>query len=133
MIILDFYGLTISKHFAIILCFFAIISSGLIDALAGKSALKHEWNIAIEGRSLGDKLSNFFVNESTLPSQGVLVAGGTAYTYKGKTIDLMGLNNTVMAHADKIKDKNLLKNHASFNKRSFISYNPTFFGFLGNK
>ena len=131
MIILDFYGLTISKHFAIILCFFAIISSGLIDALAGKSALKHEWNIAIEGRSLGDKLSQFFIDESTLPSQGVLVAGGTAYSYKGKTIDLMGLNNTVMAHADKIKDKNLLKNHASFNKKVFYQLQPDLFWISG--
>ena len=131
MMILNFYGLTITKQFAIILCFFAIISSGLIDALAGKSPLKHEWNIAIEGRSLGVKLSDFFIDESTLPSQGVLVAGGTAYTYKGKTIDLMGLNNTVMAHADKIKDKKLLKNHASFNKKVFYQLQPDLFWISG--
>ena len=131
MMILNFYGLTVTKQFAIILCFFAIISSGLIDALAGKSPLKHEWNIAIEGRSLGEKLSQFFIDESTLPSQGVLVAGGTAYTYKGKTIDLMGLNNTVMAHADKIKDKKLLKNHASFNKKVFYQLQPDLFWISG--
>jgi hypothetical protein len=131
MMILNFYGLTVTKQFAIILCFFAIISSGLIDALAGKSPLKHEWNIAIEGRSLGEKLSQFFIDESTLPSQGVLVAGGTAYTYKGKTIDLMGLNNTVMAHADKIKDKKLLKNHASFNKNVFYQLKPDLFWISG--
>jgi hypothetical protein len=131
MMILNFYGLTVTKQFAIILCFFAIISSGLIDALAGKSPLKHEWNIAIEGRSLGVKLSDFFIDESTLPSQGVLVAGGTAYTYKGKTIDLMGLNNTVMAHADKIKDKKLLKNHASFNKKVFYQLQPDLFWISG--
>jgi hypothetical protein len=43
----------------------------------------------------------------------------------------MGLNNTVMAHADKIKDKKLLKNHASFNKKVFYQLQPDLFWISG--
>lgn len=86
-----------------------------------------EWRIAVNGRSQSEKLNNFFKANEKLPSQGVLVAGGTAYGYNGETIDLLGLNNTKMAHADKIKDNNLPKNHASFNSDVFFELSPDLF------
>lgn len=131
MLILEVYGIRITRNIAVFLCFFAIISSGFIEAIAGKSPLKHEWRIALEGRQIGNSLTAFFSDESHYPSQGVLVAGGTTFAYKGITIDLMGLNNTAMAHADKIKDKSLLKNHASFNKSVFYQQKPDIFWIAG--
>jgi hypothetical protein len=86
-----------------------------------------EWGLAFAGRSNSEKLNNFFKANEKLPSQGVLVAGGNAYGYIGETIDLLGLNNTKMAHADKIKDRNLPKNHASFNSDVFFQLCPNLF------
>lgn len=92
-----------------------------------KYLIKEEWYIAIDGRNLSHKLNDFFKDNKKLPSQGVLVAGGTAFGYNGETIDLLGLNNTKMAHANKVKDKNLPKNHASFNLDVFFELNPDLF------
>ncbi len=102
-----------------------------------KTPISHEWLIAKTGRENGEKLTLFFADLPSLPSQGVYLAGGTAFSYKGKTIDLLGLNQTKMAHADKIKDRNLLKNHASFNISVFHELSPDLFwlsgGFVENQ
>ncbi len=89
--------------------------------------LKNEFFIAEKGRLNSQTLNNFFDQRETLPSQGVLMSGGTAYTYKGETIDLLGLNNVEMAHADKVKNKGVLKNHASFNQVVFFKQLPDLF------
>jgi hypothetical protein len=92
-----------------------------------QSPIKHEWTIAVQGRENSEKLNRFFKNSPYLPSQGVLTAGGSAYAYCGHTIDLLGLNNSVMAHASKEKDRNLPKNHASFNVDAFFELSPDLF------
>lgn len=89
--------------------------------------ITQEWRIAVEGRNQSQKLNDFFKTNEKLPSQGVLVAGGTAFRYNGETIDLLGLNNTKMAHADRVKNKNLTKNHASFNPDVFFELSPDLF------
>lgn len=86
--------------------------------------IRYEFEIARDERIFGWRLGEFFKEMEILPSQGVLTAGGNAYHYPGKTIDLLGLNNVAMAHADKIKDRGLLKNHASFNKDVFYQLKP---------
>ena len=117
----------ISYVHAVLFTIFSMIGSQwLIYAVKGETPLKHEWTIALEGRTQSEDLQIFFAN-STLPTQGVLVAGGTAYAYQGITIDLLGLNNTRMAHADKVKSKGLMKNHASFNKDVFYELKPDIF------
>ena len=61
---------------------------------------------------------------------GILAAGGFAYIYKGYTIDLMGLNSTLMAHAQAVKQG--FSNHASFDVNTFWKLMPdmvgTFYG-----
>ena len=89
--------------------------------------IKVEWDISLVGRNSSQKLNIFFKDCEKLPSQGVLTAGGTAFGYNGETVDLLALNNTKMAHADKVKDRNLLKNHASFNKNIFFDLSPDLF------
>lgn len=86
--------------------------------------VKWEWAIAKEARLNSEKLNEFFRGSREMPSQGVLVAGGSAYSYQGKTIDLLGLNNTEMAHANRNKSKEVLKNHASFNNKIFFRQKP---------
>ncbi len=92
-----------------------------------KSPVRHEWIISAEGRQQSERLNKFFAHLPQLPRQGVLIAGGTAFSYDGITIDMLGLSNTQMAHAAKvINDKNL-KNHASFNKEVFFMQKPDIF------
>jgi len=78
----------------------------------------------IEVSRNGQELSNFlndFFDEQVLPKVSV-VAAGMAYKYKGNTFDLMGLNNTKMAHSGhRIHG---FKNHDSFNKEVFFQERP---------
>ena len=100
-----------------------MLSSRWIIYAVTNTPLSHEWKIAIEGRNQSEELNVFFMNDA-LPSQGVLTAGGTAYAYKGMTIDLLGLNNVRMAHAESVKKEGLMKNHASFVPAVFYELAP---------
>lgn len=92
-------------------------------------------NVLLRGESLGNsfyievsksgqELSNFlniFFDEQELPYVSV-VAAGMAYKYNGNTFDLMGLNNTKMAHAG--HRMRGFKNHDAFNKEVFYQERP---------
>jgi len=98
--------------------------------------MENEWLIPLFDRRNSKMLNQFFDRLPHYPSQGVLTAGGSAFSYKGITIDLLGINNVQMAHAEKIKDRNLPKNHASFDKEVFYKQKPDLFwiggGFVQN-
>ena len=94
-------------------------------------ALEGEFELANNGRNQSGSLNLFFNTLKTYPAQAVFAAGGAAYTYKGVTIDLLGLNNVEMAHANKIKNPGVKKNHGSFNKQVFFRQHPDIF-FLGS-
>ncbi len=80
----------------------------------------NEFYIAAKERENGRLLSAIFENH--LPSIGYGSAGGIAYGYKGAVYDMMGLNNTQMAHADAVKEGP--KGHESFNKNVFYDLLP---------
>ncbi len=127
ILIVDSAWLKNSTTILLILLVFFSNSYNLRDTFWSKSyPLEREWSIASTGRANSELLNNFF-KEIKLPSQGVLTAGGSAYAYKGKTIDLLGLNNTKMAHAPKLNNNNLPKNHASFDKNTFYELKPDIF------
>jgi hypothetical protein len=86
--------------------------------------LQYQFTIVDENRLLAEKLNLFFDKSDTYPTQGVLAAGAMAYSYKGNCIDLLGLNNVAMAHANKVKAADGLKSHASFNKDVFYEQMP---------
>lgn len=65
------------------------------------------------GTALNETLSGM----DRLPKIGVIVAGGIARTYKGEIVDLMGLNDVRIAHAE--GDRIGKKNHAAFNPAKF--------------
>ena len=92
------------------------------------SPISIEFNIAKENRKLGKQL-NLFFDSINKPSIGVITAGAIAYTYEGKTFDLLGLNNTEIAHAIDERPTNILKNHRAFNKRIFYKLKPELFIF----
>ncbi|MFL5786926.1 MAG: hypothetical protein ACJ748_02645 [Flavisolibacter sp.] len=86
-----------------------------------KASLLNDFSFA-ESYKQESYLLNDFFNFTPRPSIGRIWAGGYAYGYEGETVDLMGLNNTAMAHAQKIKVG--LKNHASFDKQAFYKLHP---------
>ncbi|MBN3583012.1 hypothetical protein JYB64_11500 [Algoriphagus aestuarii] len=101
------------------------------------SPLAHEWGLAKGGREQGERLNEFFAELDSLPSQGVLTAGGVAFSYEGVTNDLLGLNNEEMAHADEDRDLEGPKNHSGFDKEVFYKQEPDIFflsgGFIDNE
>jgi len=82
--------------------------------------IDHEFRIAENGRELGALLNQL----PSRPSVGVITAGGFAYTYDGHVYDLMGLNWTIMAHANPMHNINAPKNHAAFSKDVFYKHLP---------
>ena len=117
---------SMNRVFMIAFVFVSMVSSRWIIYACTQTPLAHEWSIAQEGRLQSQALNEFFT-EDHLPVQGVLTAGGTAYTYHGTTIDLLGLNNVAMAHAESVKQKGIMKNHASFVPSIFYAQVPDLF------
>jgi arabinofuranosyltransferase len=83
--------------------------------------IRSEFNIVKRDRALGDIL-NLSFTETDRPSIGVVAAGAIALVYDGKVIDMMGLNNLDMAHAE--GDRKGRKNHAAFNKDVLLRQSP---------
>jgi hypothetical protein len=85
-----------------------------------KRQLNFEFQLATEGRKLAAELNRFW--PSAKPSVGIITVGGFGLTYEGETIDLMGLNNTLMGHSP--GERMGIKNHAAFNKEIFYRLQP---------
>jgi hypothetical protein len=85
-----------------------------------KTQIDYEFYLAKEGRQVADHLNHFW--DGHKPSVGVIAVGGFSLVYQGETVDLMGLNNTLMGHS---KGERIgIKNHAAFNKDVFYQLNP---------
>lgn len=86
------------------------------------SRMSDEFDIAEEGREQGEFIHQMFSSLPGLPSIGAIRAGGLKYTYPGEVIDLMGINNVLMAHngGRRVGEKN----HAAFEKRTFYQLLP---------
>ncbi len=105
----------------IIILFFLVISADTMYSLKNtpNRQLNFEFQLASEGRAIGEDLNAYWGAKK--PSVGVIAAGGFALMYKGNTVDLMGLNNTMMGHSP--GDRTGIKNHAAFNKDVFYKLN----------
>lgn len=84
---------------------------------AGRSPIAHEFEISRWNRIEGDRLQNMFSELDQKPALGVIAAGGIARTYSGPIYDLMGLNNSQIAHFP--GDRQGVKNHAAFSSEVF--------------
>ena len=81
-----------------------------------------EFNVADYGRKNGAFIQELFSPLSKLPSLGVVTSGGIKYSYAGEIVDLMGLNNTIMAHNR--GDRRGIKDHAAFDINTFYQLRP---------
>jgi hypothetical protein len=86
-----------------------------------KDNLRGEFKISLEGRRLGERLSELFPDKQP-PSVGVVTAGGVKVTYHGVILDLMGLNHVGMGHSE--GDRRGQKNHAAFSEPVFYLMAP---------
>jgi len=86
------------------------------------SEIKIDFNAADYGRKNGAFIQELFSPLPKLPSLGVVTSGGIKYSYNGEIVDLMGLNNTLMAHNH--GDRKGIKNHAAFDIPTFYQLQP---------
>jgi arabinofuranosyltransferase len=84
--------------------------------------LQEEFSVAQYERTNGIFIQDLFASLPELPSLGVIASGGIKYSYNGEIIDLLGLNNTVMAHNH--GDRKGYKNHAAFEVKTFYQLQP---------
>jgi len=87
-----------------------------------KSEIDVEFSAANYGRKNGMFIQELFSSLPELPSLGVVTSGGIKYSYDGTVVDLMGLNNALMAHND--GDRRGVKNHAAFDIPTFYVLHP---------
>jgi arabinofuranosyltransferase len=85
-----------------------------------RSTMHNEFEIAREGEAIGASLNHLFAPPR--PTVGATAAGGIALEYEGIVFDLMGLNNTAMAHSP--GDRRGIRNHAGFNEDVFFAQQP---------
>jgi hypothetical protein len=114
-----------SMTFRIILILIAVFGLFLNQAYAWsrfESEINTEFNVARYERKNGAFIQGLFSELPVLPDIGVIASGGIKYSYEGEIIDLMGLNNTVMAHSD--GDRTGHKNHAAFTVATFYELQP---------
>lgn len=87
-----------------------------------RSEVEVEFRVADYGRKNGAFIQTLFSPLHELPSLGVVVSGGIKYSYVGPVVDLMGLNNTLVAHNH--GDRRGIKNHAAFSIATFYQLQP---------
>ncbi len=86
-----------------------------------RTLIVHEFGLAKSGREVG-RLMNQLFQEDRRPAVGVVRAGGVKYTYRGRIVDLMGINHVAMGHHQ--GDRKGRKNHAAFSKEVFYELAP---------
>jgi len=102
--------------------FFLLTSANSLFNLkqAPRTQLNYEFYLAWHGRETANEFNEIWTNH--FPKVGMIAVGGFALKYKGETIDLMGLNNTLMGHNK--GERVGIKNHAAFNKEVFYQLQP---------
>jgi arabinofuranosyltransferase len=105
--------------FAVILLMTLLVENSWVGVVKNGSPIAHEFKISRYGRVTGEKVQNIFSHQIERPSVGVITAGGFSRTYQGPIYDLMGLNNSYIAHFP--GDRIVFKNHAAFEPAAFFN------------
>ncbi len=103
------------------LALFVVLPTDSWFRLGPEHRIRSEYSIVERDRALGYQLNRTFP-ATERPSLGVVAAGAIALAYDGEVIDMMGLNNSTMAHAE--GDRKGRKNHAAFNKDVLLEQRP---------
>jgi hypothetical protein len=90
----------------------AVLGVGSWRHFASESDLDFEFFVAQRGQKLADILNRSFP-AALRPTVGEVGTGGMGYAYRGRVVDLMGLNWIAMAHSPGKREGH--RNHAAFN------------------
>jgi hypothetical protein len=88
-----------------------------------RGPLEIEFGIAREQRETGERLRGMFAPE--FPGVGAVAAGGLKVAYPGFVFDVIGLNDTEVAHGASTRVG--VKNHAAFSAETFWRRPPEIF------
>jgi arabinofuranosyltransferase len=102
----------------------ALVGIGDFARLFQGSRLALEFQLADEGRRMGKALTREI--GALAPKVGVTGAGGIAYGYEGRIVDLLGLNYTPMAHHQ--GERKGRHGHAAFSAEVFWQAPPEVVG-----
>jgi len=108
------------------LAVFAFLAAGLVVIAArfhGDNLLEGEFAAAREGQRAGAVLARTAANVDPGTTVGVIAAGGIAWTYPGRVVDLLGLNWPKMAHAPGPRE-GVRHGHGAFQADVFWSEPP---------
>lgn len=95
-----------------------------VNYLKGGGGSRIQFRIAEDQKVLAQRLSGIFNGELNV---GVIPAGGFRMGYTGTVYDVLGLNWTTMAHAERATNANVLKNHGGFVSEVFLATQPELF------
>ncbi len=124
----DTLSLPDSKHIKVMLVFVPICIFLLAPRISWFwnfpiERVQREFDLAIRGQTTAQELNDMFIGSP--PSAGIIATGGFGMAYNGLVIDVLGLNNTEMAHAP--GNRYGIRNHASFNSEVFLRQLPVLF------
>ena len=105
---------------------FALVSAALVGIghrFSQDNLLGGEFAAAREGQRAGAILERTAARYAPSTTVGVIAAGGVAWAYPGRVVDLLGLNWTKMAHAPGTRE-NARHGHAAFQADVFWSDPP---------
>ena len=122
---MDSFGPTRSRVAILGVLLFLLISSlTLVNTTwingGYRASANTEMRVAQRGELTGNILNALLI--TARPSIGVVAAGGVALAYDGQVIDLVGLNNSEMAHLS--LDREGPKGHSGFDPEIFFEQQP---------
>jgi arabinofuranosyltransferase len=85
--------------------------------------IRGEFQIALDGRRLGDALNQSFASLPSMPTVGSVRVGGLARRYEGRVLDLMGLCWVEMGRSGDRRRVGV-RNHAAFSETVFYRSPP---------
>ena len=123
-LVADWSRLTTSR--IIPLAWLALVAAAIVIASYSafpltNNGIKEDFTLAREGRRLGTLLNE--LSDQPPPDVGVLPAGGIALAYRGRVVDLLGINWTEMAHATGRRTG--IPGHSAFNLEVFWKHPPS--------
>lgn len=83
--------------------------------------MKFEIDLAAQGRLLGQRMNRIF--DPIYPEVAIITAGGFRLEYRGKVLDLMGLNDREMARAERWHPA-VYPGHVAFHHEVFFRRSP---------
>jgi len=96
-----------------------LVGFGAVHWIAvGFRTVRVEFGVATRDRAMGALLNKTFIVHGERPNVASIAAGAIKFAYEGDVLDIIGLNHTGIAHADRTGDGPM--GHGAFSKDVFL-------------